>query len=281
MLKLVKLFIFFINAFLFFSCGTVRLTETESIGKNPSKEGVSENEDLRLSYDFWGEHGLMYFTIYNKSKKPIYIDWKKSVYIHNQWKNDYWVEKTTSESFTIPIGDENSRSFKNVMSTVVSERITFVPPDCYVSVPVTFEILNHLNRKQQLHNYRESKVVAISDNLRWDENSKKEVIQKADNKGSFRAFTLTYNKENSPYRFRNFITYSFDEKFATEKSFDNEFYVKRFVQMRSMQFFGRPFVRTRQPKAPRMMRNGLIKISESFSTYSSPFKKKTTFYKTL
>jgi hypothetical protein len=267
--------------FILCSCGTVRLTETESIGKNLAKEGVSENEDLRLSYDFWGEHGLMYFTVYNKSKKAVYIDWKKSVYIHNQWKNDYWVEKTTSESFTIPIGDENSKSFKNVMSTVVSERITFIPPDCYISVPVTFEILNHLNRKQQLHNYREKKVIAISDNIKWDEGAKKEAITKPSGNGTFKAYTLNYTKENSPYRFRNFITYSFDEKFTSEKTFDNEFFVKRFIQMRSMRFFGKPFVRTKQPRAPKMQRNGLIKVSESFTIYDSPFRKQTVFYKTL
>lgn len=264
-----------------YSCGTIRLTETESIGKNQAKDGNSENEDIRVGYDFWGEHGLMYYTIYNKSKKPVYIDWKKSVYIHNQWKNDYWVEKTTSESFTIPIGDEKSRAFKNVTSAVVSERITFIPPDCYIAVPVTFEILNHLNRKQQLHNYREKKVIAISDNLRWDENAKKEVITRPDGKSSFKAFTLNYTKDDSPYRFRNFITYSNDEKFTTEKTFDNEFYVKRFVQMRSMRFFGKPFVRVHKPRPPKTGRNGLIKVSETFIIYDSPFKKRTSFYKTL
>ena len=281
MQKTVKPFLFLLSFILLNSCGTIRLTETESIGKNTAVDGVSENDDIRISYDFWGEHGLMYYTIYNKSKKAIYIDWKKSVYIHNQWKNDYWVEKTTSESFTIPIGDAESRSFKNVMSSVVAERITFLPPDCYISVPVTFEILNHLNRKQQIHNYREKKVIAISDNLKWDEKAKKEAIAKAGGKGVFKAYTLNYTKEESPYRFRNFITYSTDEKFATEKTFDNEFYVKRFIQMRSMRFFGKPFVRVRKPKAPKVASNGLIKVSETFSIYNSPYRKKMSFYKTL
>ena len=263
------------------SCAIIRLTETESIGKNAAKEGVSENEDLRISYDFWGEHGLMYFTIYNKSNKPVYIDWKKSVYVHNQWKNDYWIEKTTSESITVPIGDQKSRSFRNVMSTVVSERVTFLPPDCFISVPMTFEILNHLNRKQQIHAFRENKIIAISDNLKWDENSKREVIKKPSGKGSFKAYTLNYTKDTSPYRFRNFITYSSDEKFTTEKTFDNEFFVKRFVQMGSCRFFGKPFVRAHLPKEPKRLKNGLIKVSESFIIYESPYRKNTSFYKTL
>ena len=270
------LLMFILNA-----CSSIRLTETESCGKNMAKDGISENEDLRISYDFWGEHGLMYFTIYNKSKKPVYIDWKKSVYIHNQWKNDYWIEQTTAESITVPIGDQKSRSFRNVMSSVVAERITFLPPDCYISVPITFEILDHLNRKQQLHNFRENKIIEISDNLKWDENSKKEIIQKPEKKGSFKAYTLTYNKDDSPYRFRNFITYSNDEKFSSEKSFDNEFFVKRFVQMNGLRFFGKPFVMAHKPKAAKRLRNGLMKVSDTFIIYDSPFRKNTSFYKTL
>jgi hypothetical protein len=36
-------------------------------------------------------------------------------------------------------------------------------------VLIDAEILDHLNRKQQLHTFRENKIIAISDNLRWDE----------------------------------------------------------------------------------------------------------------
>ena len=266
---------------LFTSCGTVRLTETESIGKTPAKDGVSENEDLRINYDLWGEHGMMYFTIYNKSKKPVYIDWKKSVFIHNQWKNDYWVEKTTSEAITVPVGDQENKIFKNTMSAVVSERITFIPPDCYVSVPVTFDILDHLHRKLQLRGMRESKMIAISDNLRWDENAKKEPITNPETQKTFRSFALSYTKEQSPYRFRNFITYSADEKFTTEKYFDNEFYVKRFVQMSARRFFGRPFARVHRPKSAKILKNGMTSIPEPPPLYDSPFRASTSFYKTL
>jgi len=263
------------------SCGTVRLTETESAGKMPAKDGVSENEDLRITYDFWGEHGLMYFTIYNKSKKPVYIDWKKSVFIHNQWKNNYWVEKTTSEAFTVPVGDQENKIFKNTVSTVVAERITFIPPDCYISVPMTFEILDHLHRKLQLQGVREKKAIQMSDNLRWEENAKRENVERPDKKRSVKAIAVSYTKETSPYRFRNFITYSSDEKFASEKYFDNEFFVKRFVQLRAAKFFGRPFARVHKPKPPRVQKNGLVSIPASPSIYDSPFRKNTSFYKTL
>lgn len=279
MKKSINLILIFVA--LFFSCGTVRLTETESAGKMPAKEGVSENDDIRITYDLWGEHGMMYFTIYNKSKKPLYIDWKKSVFIHNQWKNDYWIEKTTSEAFTVPVGDQKYKVFKNTTSMVVAERITFIPPDCYISVPMTYEILDHLNRRMQLSGMRERRMITMSDNLRWDENAKKEVITRPEDNKKFKAFTVTYTREQSPYRFRNFITYASDEKFTTEKYFDNEFYVKRFVQLRSMRFFARPFVRVHKPGTPRMMKNGLMSVPPMPPLYDSPFRKNTSFYKTL
>lgn len=281
MKKVIRSSLYFILIGILFACGSVRLTETQSVGKTPAANGVFENEDLRVTYDFWGEHGLMYFTIYNKSQKPVYIDWKKSVFIHNHWKNDYWVEKTSSESITVPIGDEESRSFKSVMSTVTAERITFLPPDCYASVPMTFEILDHLHRKQQLKTFKENKIVEISDDLRWDENSKREAIQKPNGKGTVKAYTLNYTKENSPYRFRNFLTYSTDEKFTTEKRIDNEFYVSRFVQMGAWKFFGKAFTRARPPRQPKIGRDGRVKDAGLIRIYDSPFRKRTTFYKTL
>lgn len=277
----IRLTIVLLFAVIFTSCGTIRLTETESSGKMPAKNGISENDDLRITYDFWGEHGLMYFTIYNKSKKPVYIDWKKSVFIHNQWKNDYWIEKTTSEAFTVPVGDHENKIFKNTVSTVVAERITFVPPDCYISVPLTFEILDHLHRKLQLQGIREKRVIKISDNLRWEENAKREMVTTPNGKRNVKALTINYTKEQSPYRFRNFITYSTDEKFSSEKFFDNEFYVKRFVQMRAGKFLGRAFARAHKPKGPKMLKNGTISVPPAPPLYDSPFRTNTSFYKTL
>ena len=44
----------------------------------------------------------MTFTIFNKLDIPIYIDWKKSSYIDNSVKLNYWVDeemKKTLESY--------------------------------------------------------------------------------------------------------------------------------------------------------------------------------------
>lgn len=52
---------------------------------------VFENDSLKITYSFWAKNGLMTFGIYNKLNKPLYIDWKKSSYIDNSVKLNYWI----------------------------------------------------------------------------------------------------------------------------------------------------------------------------------------------
>ena len=68
-------------------------------GKDVIKNGIFyefENEDVKITYSFWEENGIMGFKIYNKTSKPIYIDWKKSSMIYNERQNPYYTNKTTS-----------------------------------------------------------------------------------------------------------------------------------------------------------------------------------------
>lgn len=82
---------------------------------------------------------MMAFTIYNKLNNPIYIDWKKSSFIDNSVKLNYWQEeeknKTVSSSrdyyysgpllragITSPFGITSS-----IPTTIKVERIIFFP----------------------------------------------------------------------------------------------------------------------------------------------------------
>jgi len=60
----------------FSSCNQfIQLVETTSVGKDEvNNNGVCENSDIKVSYDFWSEDGVTYFSIYNKADKPMYID---------------------------------------------------------------------------------------------------------------------------------------------------------------------------------------------------------------
>jgi len=54
---------------------------------------VYESDTIKVTYEFWGNKGVMSISIYNKIDRPIYIDWENSSFIHNDKKLDYWVDE--------------------------------------------------------------------------------------------------------------------------------------------------------------------------------------------
>src|SRR4051812_46103003 len=81
--------------FVITSCSTryIQVFETKSTNIKMSDDSWSfENDTVKIDYDFWTEHGVMSFAVFNKLKIPIYIDWKKSSFIVNDRKLDYWID---------------------------------------------------------------------------------------------------------------------------------------------------------------------------------------------
>ena len=46
--------------------------------KNDKKEFSWENDTMRLTYNFHGEGGPITMTVFNKTDKPLFVNWKKS-----------------------------------------------------------------------------------------------------------------------------------------------------------------------------------------------------------
>lgn len=269
------------TAMLLASCNSwIQVHETESIGKDAvSKEGVCENSDVKITYDFWAEDGVTYFSIYNKADKPMYIDWKRSVFIYNDWKNNYWIEKTTTETYVVPVGTGSGVTYMPKVSTVWAERYTFIPPHCYVSVPMTYIIMNNAMQvtSETSDNGKTTITVANSLQKRPDAKSLKTSIPKYNGtaSGNVKAWAQSYDKDKSPNRFRNFLTYSFDEKFTTEKFVENDFYVSKITEMTAKNFGGTKYKANMQTKVGRM------KSKSKVTVYQSPYRSNTTFYNTV
>ena len=72
-------------AFLFTSCYTYQYLTLDAPGmsKNEKKELVWENDTMKVVYNFNGEAGPMSLSLFNKTDKPLYINWKKSALIRN------------------------------------------------------------------------------------------------------------------------------------------------------------------------------------------------------
>lgn len=276
-MKKFKLSLVMATAVLFLaSCSTqIRLTETESVGKDAVVNSVCENEDIKVTYDFWAENGVTYFSLYNKADKPMYIDWKRSVFVYNDWKNNYWVEKSTTETYLVPTGTGKNITYERKSSTVTAERYTFIPPHTYVSVPMTYVIMSSAAQVNTESTGDNKMKMTITDNLKADKTAVKEKIPSTTGKGNVTVYTKTYDKDNSPCKFRNFLTYSFNENFSTEKHIENEFFVKKHTQMNSKNFLGK------SQKVKLNVKMGGSKSKGKVKVFDSPYRKGTSWYKVL
>lgn len=203
---------------LLFSCNAYYQTyKVSSTNCKPDVNNflISESDTFKIIYSFWSDHGIVAFTFYNKTEKPIYIDWKKSSCIFNGLKRNYWDDIVYSSS-TIVSAQKDVYSTKNKYSadpnylfqrygittsfstaqTFKPEQITFIPPKSFISVSkflIGFQTIIG------------NKDIALEN---------RQVLCKK-----------TFDQTSSPLTFRNYITISMDEKFNDSFMIDDHFYL--------------------------------------------------------
>jgi hypothetical protein len=190
---------------------------------------VYENDSLKITYNFWKAKGLMTFSIFNKLDKPLYIDWKKSSYIDNSVKLNYWVDEEKTKGLSAygsyyydgpllkPRYAISSTVVASISSIVKVERITFIPPSS---------------------NYYRSQFYILPINFfKLDTKTEFDEVPRKDKpKKKTKVYKATFTKEKSPLVFRNFLTFSLSEDFETEFYVDNEFYIQQVLEMDKRHF---------------------------------------------
>ncbi len=216
---------------------------------------VYEDDTLKITYNFWAQKGAMTFSVYNKQNKPLYIDWKKSSYIENLVKSDYWIDEEKSNSVSYSenryhgrIGMVASQGISaGISSKVKIERITFIPPksiytrsDFYI-LPRAFTLDKPLKNYAVQRNNKSKKTTTIGE--------------------------VDFSKENTPLTFRNFLAFSFSEDSNDDFFVDNEFYLSKVIKMNLNQF--------QYPKS-----KGIIGETDGNGNflYIQPYEKPSSFY---
>jgi hypothetical protein len=218
-LKSTTLLLFFA---LISSCDVYQVytAQSDNVKLKDDNKFYFENDDLLINYNLWRKNGSMFFLVYNKSKKPIYLDLKSSSFIKNGEVFEYWldVEKTTAISNSASNYNEKSKSrvyndrynsgtidrtYGNVNTTTVTEA-TKVKARPDVQIPPS--------------SWKQFYVYDIGqDYISQGRNTaKKSKVQE-----------LNFDKTNSPLSFRNYIGYSFDKDYKELKYIDNDFFVKK------------------------------------------------------
>ena len=205
-----------------------------------------ENDTLKIQYVFWNESGLMAFRIFNKTDKPLYIDWKKSNCVSNSLKFNYWADEAIENTIKMPrrkTSKIETRTMKNgfsfqfpstkgynsigtsysykrlITTTTKEERITFLPPKSFIE-KYGYKLMNDV-----YHFKADDKDYSKRIEPRNDNHKKKTTV-----------FIKKFDKEDSPLNFRNFLTFSFKEDFSQEFHIDNEFYIKELESMDDRHF---------------------------------------------
>lgn len=268
---------------IFSSCGKSFIQIFETVANNVETKNdyyVFESDTLRITYSFWTSQGVMSFSVYNKSDRPIYIDWKNSSFIYNGKKLNYWIDEfqsnsqsseisRTNKSSTIssyyngyyyigtPIiwGSSNNQSYisSNSLSTTQTEthsstfkpeRVTFIPPKSTFSCS-RFYLLPI--------DYFKLNTKTIS----------KLIVPRNDNPINMtKVYEEKFDFLSSPLVFRNYLAFSFSENSTNYFFIDNEFYLSSVKEMDYRHYRGR----------------NVGKDENGRAIYEKPFKKPQNFY---
>ena len=222
-------FAFILCATTLFGC-TIKYSQLYETKSTFNKDGNTEfeNDTVRISYYFWADAGVLAFSIYNKLDIPIYVDWKKSSYIRNEDKYDYWIDEQNSQSNseyasvrykgllngwgTVGVSTTNSK-------TVKPERITFIAP--------------HSKYKKYAFSLYNPMGTLIDTSVQLER-----VPSKVNPKKEVGIYSRSYTFPIAHTTFRNFLTLSTSEKFDKEIYIDNQFYVSKITEMPIDEMYG-------------------------------------------
>ena len=240
MKSLFKLSIFAIFAVVFASSCTsyyYQIGEIKSHDKNilfdENIGHIYTDDNISITYTFWGKFGEVYFVINNTSEKDITIHLDNSYFIRNGIAYDYFQNRiysntsaTTNGSGVAVFGSYstiiNTSSKSNSNSITYIEMPKLVVPAKSSKIISQFNIAEEMYRSCDLFLWRNTLPVTKADNI---EISNEEGENTEYGEKSKTLNRVVFNIENSPYQFENRIAYSIEN--TNEKiEVVNKFYVE-------------------------------------------------------
>jgi len=194
---------------LFCSCTYQYFTlSANQLPRDGNDDFVIENDTLKLTYRFSGDHGPLKITIYNKTNELLEVDWRKSALIMNNKAYGYYspnllfngsVKQDTLKQ------DYNPTFFARVKADIyANEPSQFIPPSSSISkTPLSLPVHS----------------------LDLPEEELKKIKYSGLNDYSLKYKKIEYTSEKSPISFRLFLSFSFGSNNRKEFFVDHQFYV--------------------------------------------------------
>lgn len=184
---------------------------------------VYENEDLKVLYNLWGAGGTMNFIVQNKTDRDLFLDMGQSFFIFNGEASDYFQNR----EYTNTVSTVTSSSYGvSIFSTTAG-----FWPNTYLVPGTQSLIAKAMKGSSRSVTTKEKEIVCVPANSFKTINGKtmSQQYQVTCNKKvdypSQSAVVATYNESSSPSKFRNRISYSFDEKGSDLRQIENDFYL--------------------------------------------------------
>ncbi|NBC83178.1 MAG: hypothetical protein GVY19_07325 [Bacteroidetes bacterium] len=178
------------------------------------QEFVNENDTLRIVYRYNGIDCPVKIDIYNKLSTPVYVDLSQSAIIIDNDILPLWNGNNRITGQIQGSGIEWTETYSEFSGDFQGgsqwyDAIRFIPPQARISVSglhLTNQFLNE-----------------------WT-SVKPSKVKLATTTGSTTGKGFSYNKEDSPMRFRSYITYTIKNDYVHPRYVDDEFWVSETVE---------------------------------------------------
>lgn len=186
-----------------------------NVSKNEKNELVSENDTLKVQYNFTDYKGRVGISIYNKSNQPLEIDWKRSAIIVDGKAWSYFDPNATIGA-TLEDSVQLRSRFASVSNPAylasfngsirINEPTQFIPPSSFIyKVPLSLPI-------EPIQNLPE-------------EQARREAFRLAEGVTLYYK-KMDFEKNGSPLQFRSYLTFRIGGTGAqTEFTLEHSFYV--------------------------------------------------------
>ena len=191
---------------------------------------VYEDENCKVTYDFWGSGGNMSFQFYNKTDKNIYLNMEESFFVVNGISYNYF--KNREFSYATSVG---ASAMKSVAASKSMTGVNYIDLLQTNSISAT-NAYGLITSKGYSVTFNEEKILCIPSR------TSKIITEYIINQTLIRDCELfkypakkqiktkNYSKNNSPLVFSNRLSYSVGQK-ENFIEFENEFYVSEITNL--------------------------------------------------
>jgi hypothetical protein len=170
---------------------------------NDKMEFVAENDTMRMEYNFSGAH--VRFSLENKLDVPIFIDWKRSALIVDKTSFSYAPARAWLEGEIRDSTQTSTPAIRAISGSIVLPETTeFIPPHAQVVKNPMYLPGRNIGKLAD----------SVTHQVPFPLGSRSKYVQVA-----------SFTEENSPLRFRSYITCLVGDPSARPVAYEHHFYV--------------------------------------------------------